>query len=123
MNTASAKSPSGAGLRGSRAAYEDDRFPLPPMPALQRHPARFQYRQEIGEGELVAEGKCHDVELRNGTLGFQGAERQPCGAQRRLEVRCGRKDPLAGDLRDGVQQGVEDSHGGVGHSDFVQVRV
>ena len=110
-----------SGVEGGWAAGDDQRVPLVPFLPAERNPAQFEHHQDVRVGELVLEGEADDVEGGKRPLRFQGAEGEAASAQQGLHVRPGGVAALAADVRQAVQDGVEDLEPEVGHPDLVGV--
>ena len=121
MTKASMKALIGAGLKARGAAGDDQGVRLVPLLTAKRDPAQIEHHQNVRVGEFVLEGEADDVEGGKRPLRLQGAEGQSAAAQLRLHVRPGGVAALAGDLRQPVQDGVEDLEAEVGHPDLIGV--
>ena len=109
------------GVEGRGTAGDDQRVFVAPLLTAERNPAQIEHHQNIGVGELVLERKADDVEGGKRPLRLQRAKGHSAAAQLLLHVRPGGVAALAGNLRQAVQDGVENLEAEVGHPDLIGV--
>ena len=109
------------GVRGRRAAGDDQRRPVVAVRRAQRDPRQVQDGQHVGVGQLVLQREADHVELAHRRRRLQRHQRQPARAQLGLAVEPGREHALAGEPVGLVEDAVQDLRPQVRHPDLVDV--
>ena len=94
---------------------------IPAILSVEGDHAEVEDLQDVGCTELITDGDSQHIQLMEGALLLQRIEGGRPRSQQRLEVGCHTKDAVAVDLRDAVEQVVEDPHCVVAHPDLIEV--
>ena len=93
----------------------------PVRSAVEGYVRQIQHVEDGGKRHLVANGKGHDVEIRDGVAGFQREKGHIRLSQLLLHVAPRGEHTLAPDAGQVVHDAVENAHTQIGHADLVGV--
>ena len=103
------------------AAGNDQRRQAGTVGGVEGDVRQIQHVEDGGKRHLVANGKGHDVEIRDGVAGFQREKGHIRLSQLLLHVAPRGEHTLAPDAGQVVHDAVENAHAQIGHADLVGV--
>ena len=115
--------PEGSRIGNRRTACDHHRLIVASILPARVDSPQVQDVQQVGQSELVADGKADQVEITQRRSAFQATERQAVRPQLRLEIPGGGENPLAGHTVQCVELLVQVADGQIGHADLVQIGV
>ena len=103
------------------AAGNDQRRQAGTVSGVEGDMRQIQHVEDGGKRHLVANGKGHDVEIRDGVAGFQREKGHIRLSQLLLHVAPRGEHTLAPDAGQVVHDAVENAHAQIGHADLIGV--
>ena len=110
------------GVGNGRSAGNNDWVSDPAVTRVQRDSRKIKDGQDICGGQFVANGECQHIEFHDRSSRLERVQRRTGGSEQRFVIESNREDTFACHAIEGVESGVQDSHGIVCHAYFVQVR-
>ena len=106
---------------GARTAADDDVLQSGAVLGIDRHAAEIQHVQNVGERQLILQGKADHVKLAQCIAALQSVERNAGVPHLVLHIQPRRKHALTPDIRLVVEQSVENPAAQMRHTDLIGV--